>query len=56
MNSPLFTQKHYERLAAELHARKAKEDVVEVLCDIFARDNPKFKPELFREQAKRRVQ
>lgn len=59
MSTPLFTQKHYEHVIVELR-RMAQLSLVErgvtseqldgateVLCRIFARDNPKFKASMF---------
>lgn len=50
----LFTQKHYEYLElalplAEPHHPEVLERVVEILCDVFERDNPRFKREVFRD-------
>jgi hypothetical protein len=50
MTSPLFTQKHYEYLIDALRTQKINDaEIVEILCTIFVKDNPKFKPDLFRD-------
>ena len=62
MSEPLFTQRHYEHLTSEFRTLAAdgrlttfcRDDTemraaVEFLCRVFKRDNPKFKPEMFRD-------
>ena len=50
---PLFTQKHYEHLEDQIARRRDLLDdrsmraVVETMCAIFERDNPKFKRDRF---------
>ena len=50
---PVFTQKHYEFLIRELRREGADEKFIGVLIRIFRRDNPKFKPSLFRDNINR---
>lgn len=50
---PLFTQKHYEHLERALSEERAPREVVEMLCRVFEKDNPKFKPDVFRRLASR---
>lgn len=56
--TPLFTQKHYEHVIAELRKARSQpvgegmsiEQIVtatEFICGVFERDNPKFKPVKF---------
>ena len=48
---PVFTQKHYEYLEMAIRddgaSPESKKHAVEILCRVFAKDNPKFKPALF---------
>ncbi len=50
---PLFTQKHYEHMIEALRERLAPPCCVDLLCEIFAADNAKFKPALFRDSVNR---
>jgi hypothetical protein len=48
--SPLFTQKHYEHIIAELRQESAIQErliTAEFLCRVFQNENPKFKPAMF---------
>ena len=54
---PSFTRQHYTKIAATLARMADKRDLfnraelselVENLCDLFAKDNPNFKPAVFR--------
>lgn len=55
--SAVFTQKHYEYVAAQLHARHPRDQQTRTtLCKIFERDNPKFKRGLFLQQCEDGVQ
>jgi hypothetical protein len=48
---PLFTQKHYEFLEEAIRkdaaSPESKKHAVAILCRVFAKDNPKFKHDLF---------
>jgi hypothetical protein len=48
---PVFTQKHYEYLEMAIRddaaSPESKKHAVEILCRVFAKDNPKFKHDLF---------
>jgi hypothetical protein len=50
---PVFTQKHYEHMIEGLRKEAEPHDRIlaaEILCRVFAQDNPKFKPAMFMAQ------
>jgi hypothetical protein len=46
-----FKQGEYEYLAKMLRERgNIPRELLDILCEIFQKDNPKFKPDLFRKE------
>ncbi len=46
VSRPRFQQRHYEAIAEVLH-REGDRTTTRALAKMFARDNPKFKPDFF---------
>lgn len=48
---PLFTTKHYRYLENEIRrdnaSSESKAHAVEILCRVFAKENPNFRPDIF---------